>query len=87
MRPYHFRQDDGSDSNVLAEAVKLSGLGKAWPYLADHPENVEVHLAAIPERSRIVAHIVNYDLRNPSGNPAAAVGPWSRTPPARRTIR
>lgn len=69
-RHYWYRQDDGSDLSVLADTITKSAYAKAWPYLARHSENVEVHLAAIPERHRLVAHIVNYDLRNPDGMPA-----------------
>ncbi len=69
FRHYYYRQNDGDDLAALKDTIAKSAFGKAWPYLADHSDNVEVHLAAIPERNRIVAHIVNYDLRNPDATP------------------
>jgi len=58
----------GGDCNMAELRRAFEGvLGKAWPYLAEPSQTREIHLAQIeePARTRITAHIVNYDTTKP----------------------
>jgi hypothetical protein len=58
---FWYRHNDDGDMTGLVKAIERS-CGKAWPYLANRPERVEIHLMEIPKSGRLLAQIVNYDV-------------------------
>jgi hypothetical protein len=64
------RQNNDGDIEILRQAIEKSAFGQEWPYIANHSEFMEIHLASIPKRSRLVAHLVNYNVARVAAPPA-----------------
>jgi hypothetical protein len=58
---YWYRHSDDGDMSGVRTSVEMT-FGKAWPYLASQQETCEIHLAQIADKSRTLAHVVNYNV-------------------------